>query len=303
MTARFRTWMTSAGSRLKPHAFSCGVSLVLHASLAGALVFADITPPASEPPQEAVAVVLVAGGGGGGGGPRVEPVETATVEEAPKAPPPRPRKKPSRPRPKPPVEKAEAIPDPSIPAIPEAPKAPEPETEPEIESEPESVLAENEVDNAEDDSNADEDAETSDQVLLASNLTATGGSGSGDGSGEPGEGSGGDGPPYGSPFGSVDGDAIDVKRAATAPRVLRRTAPEYPRRARSAGTEGLVVVRAIVGKDGRIESQNLRVLRSVPSLDEAAVEAVRTWRFSPALDGMNRPIRVIVTIPVRFSLR
>lgn len=297
MTAQFRSWMASAGCRLKPHALSCGVSLALHASLAGALVFVDVAPP-SPPPPDVLAVALVAAGGGGGGGPLANPVDDIETE-APKAPPPAPKKKASRPRPKPPVETSAAIPDPSIPAVPEEPKPTEPEPEPVVE------VADNEVDHAEDDPNA-EASEATDEILLAHNTatgTTVGGTGNGTGSGAPGEGSGSDGAMGGSPFGTVDDDAIDVKRAATAPRVLRRTAPEYPRRARSAGTEGLVVVRAIVGRDGRIEPNNLRVLRSIPSLDEAALEAVRSWRFSPALDGMNRPIRVIVTIPVRFALK
>ncbi|MET0402609.1 MAG: energy transducer TonB [Cystobacter sp.] len=99
------------------------------------------------------------------------------------------------------------------------------------------------------------------------------------------------------------GDALELKQVASAPRVLQQIQPRYPRTARSDGIEGLVLVRVIIGVDGRIEPGSARVVRSVPALDEAAMSAVSQWRFSPALGHKGRPVRVIVEIPVQFSLK
>ena len=103
--------------------------------------------------------------------------------------------------------------------------------------------------------------------------------------------------------GATGGQALDLKQVARAPRVLEQIRPHYPRRARSEGIEGLVLVRLIIGVDGNVEPDSPRVMRSVPELDEAALSAVRQWRFSPALGQQGRPVRVIVEIPVEFSLK
>ena len=75
--------------------------------------------------------------------------------------------------------------------------------------------------------------------------------------------------------------------------------PEYPDIAREAGIEGLVVVEAVVGKDGHV----LRtvIVRSVPLLDQAALDAARRWVFKPALTN-GHPVAVRVMLPFKFSL-
>ncbi|MGH7729734.1 MAG: energy transducer TonB [Candidatus Eiseniibacteriota bacterium] len=83
------------------------------------------------------------------------------------------------------------------------------------------------------------------------------------------------------------------------PEPLRRIAPSYPEEARERNVTGVVQVRALVRTDGAIE--RARVSRSVPLLDQAALDAVRQWRFKPAICG-GRPVAVWVTIPVRFSI-
>ncbi|QRK13557.1 TonB family protein [Archangium violaceum] len=103
--------------------------------------------------------------------------------------------------------------------------------------------------------------------------------------------------------GATGGSALDLTQVARPPRVLQQLKPHYPRRAKSDGIEGLVMVRVIIGTDGRIESEHTRVIRSVPELDAAAISAVSQWRFSPAIGKQGRPVRVIVEIPVQFSLK
>ncbi len=79
----------------------------------------------------------------------------------------------------------------------------------------------------------------------------------------------------------------------------RYAAPEYPEMARRNRVEGTVIIEAIIGIDGRIESA--RVLRSSPLLDSAALAAVRAWEYTPTLLNGN-PTPVIMTITVRFDL-
>jgi protein TonB len=99
------------------------------------------------------------------------------------------------------------------------------------------------------------------------------------------------------------GEALELKQVLRPPAVLKQVAPDYPRRARSDRLQGLVMVRIIVGTDGKVEPQHTRVIRSVPGLDQAAIDAVNQWRFSQALGHEGRPVRVTLTIPVEFSLK
>ncbi|WP_224249794.1 energy transducer TonB [Hyalangium gracile] len=109
--------------------------------------------------------------------------------------------------------------------------------------------------------------------------------------------------PGGSTLGVSGGEAVDVKLVARPPTVLEQVQPQYPRAARKRGIEGLVLVRVIIGANGRVEPEHTRVIRSVPALDAAAVSAVSQWRFTPALGRQGRPVRVIIEVPVQFSLK
>ncbi len=73
----------------------------------------------------------------------------------------------------------------------------------------------------------------------------------------------------------------------------------YPEIARRNGVKGIVIIEAIIGVDGRVD--NARVLKSVPLLDAAALEAVRAWTYSPTLLN-GRPTAVIMTVTVLFNL-
>jgi len=84
------------------------------------------------------------------------------------------------------------------------------------------------------------------------------------------------------------------------PRRIRDVRPEYPPIARAAGIAGIVILDAVIDETGVV--RDVRVLRPVPLLDEAAVTAVRQWRFAPTtLNG--EPIPVVMTVTVRFDLR
>ena len=75
--------------------------------------------------------------------------------------------------------------------------------------------------------------------------------------------------------------------------------PVYPQTARAAGVQGVVILELVIGADGAVS--NARVLRSIPLLDQAALDAVRQWRYEPTLlNGVPTP--VIMTATVNFSL-
>lgn len=77
-------------------------------------------------------------------------------------------------------------------------------------------------------------------------------------------------------------------------------APEYPAMARTARIEGTVHLEATIDESGIV--RNIRVLRSVPLLDAAAIAAVSQWRYTPTrLNGIAVPI--ILTVTVTFTLR
>jgi protein TonB len=76
----------------------------------------------------------------------------------------------------------------------------------------------------------------------------------------------------------------------------------YPQRAMELNQQGDVLVRAIVNPKGEPEAVNLWRSSGFPMLDEAALEAIRRWRFLPAeIDGV--PVRAIVQVPVVFHLK
>lgn len=83
------------------------------------------------------------------------------------------------------------------------------------------------------------------------------------------------------------------------PTLLHRVNPDYPQIAISAKKEGIVILEATVGADGTVD--HVRVLRSEPLLDNAAVDAVKQWRYSPLqLNGRAHPF--ILTVTVNFAL-
>ena len=88
----------------------------------------------------------------------------------------------------------------------------------------------------------------------------------------------------------------------TPPKPLRPIKPLYPEIAQEAGIEGVVVVQAFIDKKGRVKETT--ILKCIPNtgLDEAAMEAIRKTRFSPAKQR-ERKVGVWISIPVNFKLK
>ena len=76
--------------------------------------------------------------------------------------------------------------------------------------------------------------------------------------------------------------------------------PRYPKEAKKAKLEGLVLLQVRIEADAVISE--VKVSQSVPGLDAAAIEAVREWQFLPALNCSGDPVAAWLMVPVRFKL-
>ncbi len=83
---------------------------------------------------------------------------------------------------------------------------------------------------------------------------------------------------------------------------LRNPPPRYPEASRRAGEEGVVLLAVSVNRNGRPSSVALSRTSGFPSLDRAAIEAVRRWRFQPARLG-GIAVDSEAEVPVRFQLK
>ena len=93
---------------------------------------------------------------------------------------------------------------------------------------------------------------------------------------------------------------IRVGGSVRAPQKLRDVRPTYSAIALAARIQGIVIIEATIGVDGRVV--DARVLRSVPMLDQAALDAVRQWEYTPTLLN-GAPVPVIMTVTVTFTLK
>jgi periplasmic protein TonB len=94
-------------------------------------------------------------------------------------------------------------------------------------------------------------------------------------------------------------EPIRLHSGMQAPRKLVHVSPRYPAVAQAAHVEGLVVLDAVIDSAGRVT--DVRVTHSIRLLDEAAVDAVRQWRFTPTLLN-GEPVSILLTVSVRFTL-
>jgi periplasmic protein TonB len=92
---------------------------------------------------------------------------------------------------------------------------------------------------------------------------------------------------------------VRVGGLVKAPQKTRDVAPRYPLVAQQTKVQGVVILEAVISESGLVQS--VRVLLSKPLLDEAAVEAVRQWRFTPTLLN-GQPVPVVMTVTVNFRL-
>jgi periplasmic protein TonB len=93
---------------------------------------------------------------------------------------------------------------------------------------------------------------------------------------------------------------VRVGGAIKPPTQVKKVNPVYPAIAQSARVQGVVIIEATIGPQGTV--QDAKVLRSIPLLDQAALDAVKQWVYTPTLlNGV--PVPVIMTVTVNFTLQ
>lgn len=99
----------------------------------------------------------------------------------------------------------------------------------------------------------------------------------------------------------ADSRASHGSEADELPRVVENPAPVYPAELLAARVEGRVVLRVVVSASGRVERLSLHQSSGRDAFDQAALAAVRGWRFKPALLN-GTPVEYQVAVPVRFVI-
>jgi TonB family protein len=84
------------------------------------------------------------------------------------------------------------------------------------------------------------------------------------------------------------------------PKLITRVVPVYPPEAKKAGIEGTVILGATIDGEGKVT--DVKVLESVPGLDQAAVDAVKQWVYTPVWVN-NQPVIYTFTVAVKFALK
>jgi len=95
-------------------------------------------------------------------------------------------------------------------------------------------------------------------------------------------------------------NALRIGGAIKAPRRIHDVRPAYPPIAQQAKVQGVVIVEALIDAEGNIV--DTRVLKSIPLLDSAALDAVQQWKYEPPLmNGAPQP--VVMTVTVAFAMQ
>jgi len=107
-------------------------------------------------------------------------------------------------------------------------------------------------------------------------------------------------PPALSPPPAIKATPIRQGGVAQAAMLIHQVKPEYPPLAKVTRTQGVVLLDAVIDKEGSIQS--LRVISGHPLLNQAALDAVKQWKYRPTLLN-GEPVEVSTTITVTFTLQ
>jgi protein TonB len=92
---------------------------------------------------------------------------------------------------------------------------------------------------------------------------------------------------------------VEVGGAVAVPQRLSHVQPVYPEMAKQGRVQGTVSLSVVISSAGAVE--RAKVVRSVPALDEAAISAVKQWKYSPTVvNGVAVPVTMVVH--VNFAL-
>jgi protein TonB len=107
-------------------------------------------------------------------------------------------------------------------------------------------------------------------------------------------------PPHVAPPAQAVKQSLKLSEGVLEAQLLSRIEPQYPTLAKLTKTEGTVRMHAIISRDGRITS--LDVISGHPLLVQAALDAVRQWRYRPTMLN-GEPVEVETSITVIFRLQ
>ena len=94
-------------------------------------------------------------------------------------------------------------------------------------------------------------------------------------------------------------DPVRVGGSIQSSKLIRRVEPVYPDLAKRARVQGVVLLQVTVDETGNVT--DLKIIRGHPLLNQAAVDAVKQWKYSPTLLN-GEPVPVIATVTVNFLL-
>jgi protein TonB len=92
---------------------------------------------------------------------------------------------------------------------------------------------------------------------------------------------------------------LSVDPAKAQATLIEQARPVYPPLAKEARIQGVVRLNVVIGKDGGV--QNLSLVSGHPLLAQAALEAVRQWKYQPTLLNGN-PVEVATQVDLNFAL-
>lgn len=96
-----------------------------------------------------------------------------------------------------------------------------------------------------------------------------------------------------------DDQTVRVGGDIKPPRKIKDVRPVYPKEAKDAGIQGVVILEVVIDPAGRVS--RVDVARSIPELDQAAVDAVQEWEFEPTY-VKGKAVSVEMTVTVNFTL-
>ncbi|MBN1407718.1 MAG: energy transducer TonB [Calditrichaceae bacterium] len=95
-------------------------------------------------------------------------------------------------------------------------------------------------------------------------------------------------------------EIFDFIAVSKKPEIVVKAQPTYPELARKVGIDGQVVIIVVIDKTGNVEKAE--IFKSIPMLDDAALEAAKRCKFKPAMQR-DKYVKVRMAIPFKFALR
>jgi TonB family protein len=95
---------------------------------------------------------------------------------------------------------------------------------------------------------------------------------------------------------------FEKNKDVTEPVLVTKVDPKYPTDAKKDKVSGEVILEVTIGTDGSVVA--VKAIKDPdPRLAEAAIDAVKQWKYKPALTKAGKPIQVLATVTVNFKLK